>query len=366
MNINNLSLEEKIGQMCMVGINSNNINVLYKLIKENKIGGVILYKKNYSSYEEMLDVIKKLKIANSDNKIPLFISIDQEGGRVNRMPNEFKNIKNIFDLSSLGNIKLIREASDVTSRMLVDSGINMCFGPVFDIYNGTNSNVLFNRCFSDKVDAVSEYGTCYMRQMQHNNLISVIKHFPGHGSSSKDSHLLIPYVKNYNEIFEKHILPFENAIKNGSDAIMVGHLVIKNITDGLPASISRSFITKYLRERYNYDGLVITDDIKMSAVNLLYKFSSFERAFTSGSDIILFKYNNGDEKVINKIVDKIKNGTMDIKDINSSVERILRIKSKYKILDDYSKLGCDVIRINKEIDKINDIYDKGVVNGKEK
>lgn len=365
MNINNLSLEEKIGQMCMVGINSNNIDALYRLIKDNKIGGVILYKKNYSSYDEMLDVIKKLKIANSANKIPLFISIDQEGGRVNRMPSEFNNIKNNYDLSSFGDIGLIRKSSDVTSRMLVDSGVNMCFGPVLDIYNGSNNNVLYNRCFSDRVDIVSEYGSCYMRQMQHNNVISVVKHFPGHGSSSKDSHFLIPYVKNVDEIFSKHILPFENAIENGSDAIMVGHLVIKDITDGLPASISRKFIDEYLRKKYNYDGLVITDDIKMNAVNLLYKFSSFEKAFTSGSDIILFKYNNGDEKIINKIVDKIKKGIIDIKDINSSVDRILKIKSKYKILDDYSKLGCDVVRINKEIDKINNMYDKGVVNEKE-
>ena len=92
MNIENLSLEEKIGQMFMVGINSNNIDSLYKLISEKKIGGVILYKKNYSSYDDMLKVIKKLKEANKNNKIPLFISIDQEGGRVNRMPKEIENL----------------------------------------------------------------------------------------------------------------------------------------------------------------------------------------------------------------------------------------------------------------------------------
>ena len=358
MNINDLSLEEKIGQMCMVSINSDNIDILYRLIMEYKIGGIILYKKNYSSYEEMLDVIKKLKVANSNNKVPLFISIDQEGGRVNRMPLEINNIRNIYDLSSLGDIKIIRKSADVTSRMLVDSGINMCFGPVFDIYNGSNNNVLYRRCFSTDVDKVSEYGTCYMRQMQHNNLISVIKHFPGHGSSSRDSHFLIPYIKDYKEILDKHIIPFENAIKNGCDAIMVGHLVIKNITDGLPASISRSFISKYLRERYNFDGLVITDDIKMSAVNLLYKFSSFEKAFCSGSDIILFKYNNGDEKQINRIVDKVRNGSIDIEDINSSVERIIKVKKKYRILDDYGKLGCNVTRINNEINEINDVFNR--------
>lgn len=195
MNIENLSLEEKIGQMFMFGVKSNNIDILVKLIKEYKIGGVILYKNNYSSYDELITVIKKLKDANKDNKIPLFISIDQEGGRVNRMPKEIVNMKNIYDLSSLNDDKLIIDSADILSKLLVGIGINMNFAPVLDIYNGTDSNVLYKRCFSTDVDIVSKYGLKYMKKMQSNNLISVIKHFPGHGISEKDSHFLIPYVK---------------------------------------------------------------------------------------------------------------------------------------------------------------------------
>lgn len=364
MNINNLSLEEKIGQMFMVGINSNNIDCLYKLIEENKVGGVILYKNNYSSYEELLNTVKKVKSANKNNKIPLFISIDQEGGRVNRMPKELSNIKNIYDLVSLDNIKLIRESADVISRMLVESGINMNFAPVLDIDNDSNSNVLFKRCFSNNLDIVSKYGICYMKQMQHNNLISVVKHFPGHGSSVRDSHFFVPYIKNYEEILNKHIIPFEKAIENGCDAIMVGHLVIKNLTKGLPASISKEFIENYLRKRYNYDGLIITDDIKMGSVNLIYKFVALEKAFSSGSDIILFKYNNGDEKLINKIVDKVKKGEINISNINKSVDRILTMKEKYKINDNIDCVGCNIERINREINKINSVYDEVVNDGK--
>lgn len=364
MDINNLSLEEKIGQMCMVGINSKDISVLYKLIKDNKIGGVILYKNNYSSYDELIEIIKKLKSANKNNKIPLFISIDQEGGRVNRMPNELSNIKNVYDISMLKDISLIRKSADVTSRMLVESGINMNFSPVLDIYNQSNSNVLFKRCFSDNVDIVSDYGICYMKQMQHNNLISVIKHFPGHGSSVKDSHFLIPYVKDYNEIINKHIIPFGKAISNGCDAIMVGHLLIKNLTDGYPASLSKRFINDYLRNKYNYNGLIITDDIKMGSVRLIYKFVAFEKAFSSGSDIVLFKYNKNDEKNINRVVDKVKRGIIDIKDVNSSVDRIIKIKEKYNISDDVDFNGCNIVKINKEINKINDKFNGECNNGK--
>jgi len=365
MNIDKLTLEEKVGQMFMFGVKSNNIDCLYELIKKYKIGGVILYKNNYSSYEELINIIKNLKNANKDNKVPLFISIDQEGGRVNRMPKEIVNIKNIYDLSSLGKIRLIEDSADVLSKLLVSSGINMNFSPVLDIYNGSDSNVLYKRCFSDEVDIVSKYGVKYMKKMQSNNLISVVKHFPGHGASAKDSHFLIPYVKNNEEIFNKHIIPFENAINNGCDAIMVSHLVIKGVTNGFPASISSEFINKYLREKYHYDGLIITDDIRMGAVNLIYRFVALDKAFNSGSDIILFKYYNGCEKLINKVVDKVKNDKVNISVINKAVDRILKIKSKYKITDNIDFEGCNIENVNKKITEINNKYEEGVKGGKE-
>lgn len=364
MNINELTLEEKIGQMFMFGVNSNDASVLYKLIKEYKIGGVILYKNNYSSYDELINVVKKLKEANKDNKVPLFISIDQEGGRVNRMPKEITNIKNIYDLSSLNDIKLIEDSADVLSKMLVNSGINMNFAPVLDVYNGSDSNVLFKRCFSSDIDVVSKYGIKYMKKMQQNNLISVVKHFPGHGVSEKDSHFFVPYVKDSNIIFDKHVIPFENAINSGCDAIMIGHIVIKGITNGLPASISRDFISKYLREKYNYDGLVITDDIKMGAVNLIYRFVSLEKAFSSGSDVVLIKYHKGNESFINKIVDRVNNNVINISDINNSVDRILKIKAKYNISDDTNFDGINISDFNKKINNINFKYEKGVNNEK--
>ena len=360
MNINELSLEEKIGQMFMFGVNSKNIDCLYELIKNNKIGGVILYRNNYSTYEEMLDVVKKLKDANKDNKIPLFISIDQEGGRVNRMPKELKNIKNIFDLGSLKDIKIIKKSASITGKMLYESGVNMNFAPVLDIYNNSNSRVLERRCFSSDVDIASEYGTVYMNELNKNKVISVVKHFPGHGASSRDSHVFVPYISNSEEILNKHILPFEYAINNGCDAIMVGHMVIKGMTSGLPASISSKFISKYLREKYNYNGLIITDDIRMMAVSIFYRFVSLKNAFKSGSDIILFKYRNNDVNVINKVINMVKNNVIDIESINKSVERILNIKSKYNVNDGVNYAGCNVDKINLEIESINNIYNRSV------
>lgn len=352
--INDLTLEEKIGQMFMFGVNSKNVDGIISLIKNYKIGGVILYKKNYDSYEEMLNLIRKFKTANKDNKIPLFIAIDEEGGRVNRLPNEITNIKNIYQTSLTGNIDLIKEHAQIISNILFSTGINMNFAPVLDIYNNSNNNVLKKRCFSDNLDIVEEFGISYMKVMQDNNIIPVVKHFPGHGSTRKDSHIFLPYVFNYKCILNKHIIPFKTSVNSGCDAIMVSHIVIRKLTKLLPTSLSKDFVKKYLRENYNYNNLVITDDIRMKPINLFYKNISLKKAFNSENDIVLFKYKDNDNKTIDKVISMAKNGKISEKKINESFLRILKIKNKYKINDNIENCEHNIEKINKTIQKFND------------
>lgn len=356
MNLKKLSLQEKIGQKFIFGINSDNIDIIINLIKKRFIGGVILYKKNYNNSGEMLDVIKKLKNANADNRIPLFIAIDQEGGRVNRMPSEFKNLKNIYDMSKKDETLIVRSAG-VTGRMLKQMGINMNFAPVFDICE-KNSKVLYNRCFcGDELD-VYRLGTKYMKELSNNGIIPVIKHFPGHGATSIDSHYLIPYVYDYNKVLNKHIIPFDKVFTNNGkevDAVMVNHMIIRKLTDGLPASISKSFISEYLRNRNNFDGLVITDEINMLSRNIFYKFSYINKMFFAGSDIILVKIKNEEEaiKLIDRYYKQVVNNDDLTKLLDDSVKRIICVKNKYDINDDISYDGCNIDEINKEIEEIN-------------
>ena len=147
MNINVLSLKEKIGQKFLLGVNSSNIEDIIYLIKNNYIGGVVLYKNNYDSYDEMVDVVRKIREANINNKIPLLIAIDQENGVVNRFPKEIIPLKNIYDISKTDK-KLIKEVGRVTADVLINTGINMNLAPVLDIYNNSDSKVLKKRCFS--------------------------------------------------------------------------------------------------------------------------------------------------------------------------------------------------------------------------
>jgi len=346
MKVKDLTILEKVGQKFIFGVNSHNIDVIINLIKKYHIGGVILYKKNYRNYDEMVSVIKRLKEANKDNKIPLFISIDQEGGRVNRMPSEIKNIKNLYDVSKVSS-DLVYESAKLTGKMLKSGGINMNFSPVIDIYDKKNK-ALYKRCFHSDI---SLNGKKYVSGLKENDVISVIKHFPGHGSSRMDSHFITPYVFDYKGILDKHIVPFEEIIKSGVDAVMLGHLTIRKLTYGLPASISSKFIFKYLKENNKFRGLIITDEINMLSRNLLYRFIYLKKAFLSGSDIILVKLNNSGVSMIEKC---IKYALKNIDLLDESVERIINFKKKYNITDGEFE-GINIELLNDEIDKLNNM-----------
>ena len=348
--LGDLSIDEKIGQRFIFGTNSDNIDCLIELIKNSFIGGVILYKRNYTTYDEMLKVVKKLKEANKDNKVPLFIAIDQEGGKVNRMPEEIHRLKNVYDVSKTDK-KLIKDHAEIISKMLYETGINMNFAPVLDIYNGSKSRAIYKRCFYGDYKNVMEAGEKYINVFTDNKVIPVIKHFPGHGASKVDSHRTVPHIFASKGVLNVHMKPFEVAIENGAPAVMVGHLSVGNLTNGLPASISESFIQKYLVKKNNYKGLVLTDEINMLKRSLRYRFVFLDKALRTSNDIILIKIKTSNEgyKVINKYK-KIVNKS----DLDMSVEKILDLKEKYEISDQIDFSGCDIEEINSMIDKIND------------
>ncbi|MBQ2872623.1 MAG: hypothetical protein IJE89_01325 [Bacilli bacterium] len=347
-----LSIEEKICQKLVLGCNSSNVDIIVSMIEKYSIGGVILYKKNYKNYKEMVNVINRLKNANKNNKIPLFISIDQEGGRVNRMPLEFKNIKNIYDISYKDS-DLVYKSGLITGEMLSSLGINMNFSPVLDVYNNS-SKLLYKRCFYGDLEKVNNSSIKYINGLKEKGIISVVKHFPGHGISKIDSHFIIPYVFN-NKLIKDHVKPFENAINYGVDSLMVGHLIIKGMTRGLSASISSLFINKFIREKYNYNGLIVTDEIGMLSRNKIFRFSVLKKAILSGGDLILMKIDKEEDSLVNKLVSFVKRDKNNIDIINDSVKRIISIKEKYMINDNLIDNKCDIDKINKEIEEINRI-----------
>ena len=359
--LEDLSLEEKIGQLFMVGLlREDRKKQVQNLIENQKIGGVIIYRRNYEDYKTMIDFVNNIKQINSKNAIPIFISIDQEGGRVNRMPSEILNLKGATQIATANDLELIKRSGSIIGKMLRDTGISMDYAPTLDIRRFEENHPIGDRCYGQNKDEVSKYGIEVMKQIQNEKVISVIKHFPGHGSTQKDSHFSIPRIDRKIEELEKDdMVAFENAIKQGADAIMVGHLIIKDVDKKYPASLSKKIIEEYLIKKYNYQGLIITDDLKMMAIRLRYNMKKAAlKAIEAGNDIIMLGLPYDEvSKVIKYIAAQVQKGRISIERINKSVEKIIAMKEKYEVNDNKVE-GFEIKKINEEIEKINEEVEK--------
>ncbi len=344
----NYSLKDKIAQMLLVGIwNKEDIPKVIDLVSEHHIGGVILYKALYSNFDEFKDIINNFKKANKYD-IPLTIAIDQESGRVNRLPSEFKRFEPLFDLA-ISN-KVIDIYSKATGKVLSELGINMNFAPVLDLKLQKDTHAIGNRAMSSDPDIVTKNGRIICNNFKKYNVIGACKHFPGQGSVVLDSHIFLPYINDYEAIKNKDLLPFKTLIEDNScDAVMVGHMLIKKKSPIKPTSISKRFIKSELRGKLKFDGLVITDELGMGSIRCFYgEYRSVINAYKAGNDIICIKYyNNYVENLLDKLSKKI-----DKKTIDNAFNRILKYKKAYQFNDKLVN-KVDINYFNKCVDEVN-------------
>ena len=351
-----LRIEEKVAQMFIIELQEKEItDKTLDMIRKHKIGGIVLFRRNYDSYEEMLNLINTLKEANKENEIPLFISLDQEGGRVNRMPYEIKNLKSAGKIAASGDIESIKESSRIISKMLLRMGINLNYAPVLDIKRFEDGHAIGDRCFGNNKEDVSKNGIAFMKEMKETGLLGAAKHFPGHGATVQDSHFTLPITnKTKKELENEDMVPFKNAIKEGADAIMVSHILVKDIDSKYPASLSKKIINDYLKEKLNFKGLVITDDLKMLAIRLKYsKRKAVKLAINAGNNVIMIgcKYKTI-INLIKNISKDVKTGKIKESNIDESVNKIIEMKQKYNMNDNQSK-GLNITLTNKQIEELN-------------
>lgn len=349
--IDAMSLDEKIGQLVIVGLDGfaldNNIN---NLIEEHMVSGVILFSKNVDNPNQLVSLTNSLKNKNSQNKTPLFISVDEEGGRVSRMPTEIKKLPSNETIGKINDSILSYNIGKIIGEELKTFGFNMDFAPVLDINSNPNNPIIGDRSFGSSTSIVNNLGIKTMEGIMDNNIISVVKHFPGHGDTAVDSHLELPLVKkDLTKLNAFELVPFKEAIKNNVDAIMVSHILLNKIDPTYPASMSKTVITDILRGTLNFTGVVITDDMTMGAI---IKYNDIGEAavksFNAGSDIILVCHEYDNQlKVINSLKTGVENKVISENRLNESVYRILKLKEKYIIKNDILK------SIN--INDINDI-----------
>lgn len=330
-----MSVKQKIAQMLICTPSVKNFEKdVRTLIEEYQIGGIILYSKHYNSYQEMLEKINYIKQYSRNVAIPVWIAIDQEGGRVNRFPDEIKNIKNARSIGKTNNVHLAEEMGKITGEMLNKTGIHMNFAPVLDIEHYEENTSIGNRAYGKDKNTVISMGIPVMKALQKENIIAVAKHFPGHGLSKVDSHFFIPRITEKEEVLRNEELkPFAIAIQEGADAIMLGHLLIEAWDAKTPASLSEHIATNILKNELNFEGLIITDDLKMLAIRLMYSMEeAVSKAIIAGNDsIILGLETNKILSIIEKVEKRIFRGIIPLEKVDKSVNKIIQMKKKYKI-----------------------------------
>lgn len=350
-----MTLEQKVGQMIMPdfrlwnGVNHTQLAPeVGRIIDRFDLGGVILFAENVSETEQTTKLVHDLqKVVEQDpsNDIPLFVTIDQEGGIVTRLGTG-TNLPGNMALGATRSPAYAEAAGGIIGSELHALGINVNFGPVLDVNNNPGNPVIGVRSFSSDPNLVGELGSAMTQGIQQQGVAATAKHFPGHGDTAVDSHYGLPVVdKSLAELKQLELIPFKRAIDEGIDMVMTGHIGMPQIEDEvveskqgtfpLPATLSDDVITGVLREELGYQGLVVTDALNMQAIaDNFTESEAVIKTFKAGVDIalmptILRSANDVTklESIFDDVIEAVESGDLKEADIDRSVERILTLKA---------------------------------------
>ena len=329
--ISTMTLDEKVGQMFLARYPESS-SMAIKEINEDTPGGYILFARDFKN--ETKDSIKqKLEECQNASKIDLFLGVDEEGGTVVRV-SSYKNFRNYpfeapRDIYSKSGMSGIISDSHEKNELLKSLGLNMNLTPVVDVPS-SSSDFIYDRAFSTNVNEVVNFAENVINTMKEDNIISVMKHFPGYGNNV-DTHTGIAIDKRDITTFENtDFLPFEKGIELGCPFILVNHNIVECMDSEKPASLSKN-VHDILRNDLNFTGLIITDDLAMDAVNeYVENGNAATTAVLAGNDMIISSdFTNQKDEIINAV----NNGIISEDIINDSVRRILACKLAYGIIE---------------------------------
>lgn len=324
--VESMSQTEKLGQMVMIGIQGTKVDddSLY-MLNQYHMGGVILYDRNMENPEQVKQLTSDLQ-AQSNEKVPLFIGIDEEGGDVVRMAEKLTPPPSQKEIGATGDIEQAKTWAIKTAKSLKDMGINVNFAPVADV--GSNDK----RSYSTDTNTVIDFVRAATKGYQQENIIYSLKHFPGIGKGRVDSHVDSSSIDVAKEVLmTEDIIPFKTIIDENDPNdyfILVSHLKYPALDEEYPASLSSKIMTDLLRNELGYKGIIITDDMEMGAVANHNDFRSIGvKAVKAGVDIVLVchEYEHQQEVYLG-LLDAVNSGEISQERIDESVKRIIKVK----------------------------------------
>ncbi len=346
-----VGLKEKIGQMIMIGFCgtevSENSHIL-RVISDVKVGGLILFDIDLFSNTFPRNILnpRQTKKLISDlqgcSSTPLFIAVDAEGGKVNRLKEKygFFSVPSAKELGERGKVKITEQVSEKLAKELAMLGFNMNFAPVIDVDINSENPVIgaFGRSFSSDPQEVIKHARAFINAHRRHNIINVVKHFPGHGSSKDDSHLgMVDITETYKE---EEIIPYKVLQQEKLlNVVMTAHIVNHKIDKNYPVTLSSFFLQDVLREEIGFKGVIISDDMQMGAILTRYGLDeAVIKAVKAGCDIILLSNNSATKnnerlayKVRDVIYEAVEKGEISKRRITKSYKRICALKKKFRI-----------------------------------
>lgn len=330
-------LKKMTGQHFVVGFPGTGLDEEFiRLVKEYKIGNIILFRHNVESREQLRALCVEIQeLVQQETGHPAFIMIDQEGGVVTRLSEDFCNVPEGMALAATEDPENMKICAQITARQLLDCGVNFNLAPVLDINNNVRNPVIGVRSYGDTPEAVVGGTLAAIEGYRQENLLSCGKHFPGHGDTATDSHLGLPVInKTEEELAAFELIPFEAAVRVKVPAIMTSHILFPLIEkDKIPCTMSRTIITDLLKGKLGFEGLVMSDCMEMNAIQTYYgSVEGVLGALRAGVDLVCISHSAKVAKQsAEAVLRELEQGTLSRTELEHSTEKILRYKEKYRI-----------------------------------
>lgn len=329
-----MTVTEKIGQRLVGGFPGTEMSEEFiRLVREYKIGNVILFQHNVESNDQLLRLCRSIRelITRETGHRP-FITIDQEGGGVTRLPREAVNVPGAMALAATGDPENARRAALLTARELRAFGIDFNLAPSVDVNCNPDNPIIGVRSFGDTPEQVSRYALAALRGYQEGGVLCSAKHFPGHGDTAMDTHVSLPCIdKSLEELEAMELRPFQALIDAGCPAVMTTHILFPRLEpDGLPATMSRRIITGLLKERMGFGGLVVSDCMEMDAIARYYgSAKGAVKAMAAGVDLVFISHTAAVlEEAALAARAAAESGQLSPAELDASVEKILSCKDR--------------------------------------
>lgn len=339
--LESMTLEEKVWQMFLVApediIDADSVTVAGEMtkaaIESCPVGGFIMFSNNINERQQIIDMISGMQ---SYSKIPLFIAVDEEGGRVARLGKADVGVTQFPPMAEVGARGNTEEAAEIgitLGRELTEMGFNVDFAPVADIITVENNDDIGDRSFGDNPELVASMVSAEVKAMGENGLIATLKHFPSNGSTETNTHYGAGVcTRTLEEMRANEFIPFRAGIDAGADMVMVAHMAVPNITgDETPSTLSDIVVRDLLRNELGFNGVVVSDALNMGAITSQYTPSeAAKQAIVAGVDILLMSPDV--KSAAASIIEAVNSGEISEERINESVSRILSLKTKKGII----------------------------------